>query len=242
MENHDKVSYFVVASLLIIFGVVGLVSCFVSQNRKTSESVLTQSLTQETQKNDIQDSVIETKNWLVYKNEKYAFEIKYPPDWSVKEHTAGELEVDVYKGNFENPDAVISVYPYGAAREGSFEELNLKPSSIKIGNLNKAVDYVLSDGTPWGAFLTFNKMPSSWNSYGFVMLRLKIDNHRVTYTRNGENVTSLILSCGIECYTADIKISAVGEVSANDRETQEEILKTLHFLNYDFNPVVGLIK
>jgi hypothetical protein len=66
-----------------------------------------------------------TKNWKVYRNEEFGFEIKYPRDWEYKIQDGGGMGID---------DGIIFT---NSKNQDNFIFFDLSPSGYYMGDVNK---------------------------------------------------------------------------------------------------------
>ena len=148
--------------------------------------------------------VIDTSNWQVFTNEEFKFSINYPPGWSVAEDSMrpfspmfsfylpdSQENSEELTGPFDHHQTGVthvSVYPLGIPTEGLFGQTAELSVDWSERFSEDSFLFVLEDGTPFAAYLRFNKHPRSWEEWGFVWLRLEINDEEIIYMENGEEV------------------------------------------------------
>src|SRR3989344_8749741 len=134
-------------------------------------------------------------DWETYRNEKYGFEVKYPPNWVVvedyqnstpliniikqKDDNVGEafapFSYPTYRGSTRTATYIsnFSIYPTGYPSEPPNWELVLR--NITLDESVKATsDFTLDDGTPFITGISFTNPPVTWDEYGFISIGLPV--------------------------------------------------------------------
>ena len=176
-----------------------------------------------------------------YRNIKYGFEITYPNTWQIYEDTTIPV-INVYKvGETQKPPftfhsdvTAISIFPEGIGTEGIIGE-TASTTVVFSEPVATAFDHVLGDGTHWTTFAHFKDSMHIWNEFAFVSARVAVqDLQQKCMTGEQEIDLDECLEFGIDHDGA--RLVRIGTIDANDRKTQEEILRSFHFLNPQMSP------
>jgi hypothetical protein len=185
--------------------------------------------------------------WQTYTNNEYHFSLSYPANWTV---TSGSINgdknipaINLYPSDskvtslpFDHFQSVanVSIYPLGIPTEGVVGET--QDLTLAVGEeVNQAHQYVLTDGTWWGAYITFKKPPTDWMPYGFMWARVSVPDLVVTCLRSLEAIK--IESCDP---TGGDVIKRAGSIDPTEQDTVKRIVASFHFLTDSDVPVVSV--
>lgn len=176
-------------------------------------------------------TAFDTGEWQTYRSEEFDFEIKYPPSWSVAESDEIAPMISIYKAgqsgapfnHFANA-LHMSIYPHGIPTEGVQSER--QEASVKVKGSSKANDLLLENGNVFASSYTFEELPASWEPWGFLWARGRIDNQGSKCIKDGEEIPRE--ECDI--FEGD-SIVVTGSVSASERALIEAMLQTFTFTN-----------
>ncbi|MEX0672559.1 MAG: hypothetical protein WDZ82_00975 [Candidatus Paceibacterota bacterium] len=190
---------------------------------------------------DVVDEGVDTSDWQTYTSDEYDFSISHPSDWTVASHAPTDDNIsetgmispaiNIFPEDADvsapfdhhNEVANVSVFPSGVPTEGVAGE---QEQSGMLFNTQpaEAFDYVLDDGTSWATLVRFEDVPESWEPYGFIWARADIADLEVECISDGEVVSSE--QC--DPLTGD-RVIRSGSVDNDQREIQEEIIKSFEF-------------
>jgi len=166
-----------------------------------------------------------TEEWRTYTSEEFNFEIRHPVQWKVSESYVGvapmitihkaviDVEEEPPFDHFANATHV-SIYPKGIPTEGV--SAPREEASVKLSNTNKANDLLMENGEVFASYYTF-EVPSSWEPWGFLFARTRIENLETTCTGD----------CDV--LFGDVVMRS-GVISERDRDIIEVILQTFKFI------------
>lgn len=182
-------------------------------------------------------------DWVTYRNDTYNFEIQHPADWIVTVSDEDfEPKINIYKENetakppFIHHSQVthVSIFPKGVGTEGV--ESDMATSTVKFAEpVQNSIDFFIAGGTPWATYTTFKKIPSSWDSFGFVWAGVKIENPSSDCVVKEESVPMEDCDLG-QARKPGAHIVLKGRVDAADRALEERMLATFHFLEESSSP------
>lgn len=229
-------------SFLTLLVLLFLISIVVFQVTSDEEDLLESGSGLDEQGGEEVEIEIDTQDWQVYQSEEFSFEISYPTDWQVSAHHPEQEDgagFIVPAINIYNPDTLsdtelpfdhfadvvgVSIYPEGIPTEGvSGDHFDV---SVQIEeDIEKALNYVLEDGTPWATIIWFRDPPESWEDYGYIWSRANVENLEISCIKYGEEGGPE--QC--EPLFGD-RIVRQGEVDQKQRAILEEIVKSFRFL------------
>lgn len=175
-------------------------------------------------------------NLVTYTNEAYNFSLEFPNTWNLfEDFESGSPIINIYKRvpginpPYDHFSAVphVSIYPNGLPTEGLVGEIVDVTESQKYINEDVAEvgEYVLDNGDVWARFITFKKVPKSWQSWGFVWARGEVKEYEEFCFSNGEEIS--VYECNV--FNGD-EIVRGGNISNGVNEIELEILKSFRFL------------
>ncbi len=180
-------------------------------------------------------SIDNREDWIVYENERFAFSLEYPPDWKVFEFTEevpspgfhilplGIDPGDVRAITHHTDITQFSVFPEGYPTEGIFGP-SRSSWAFFAGETEESTDYYLSNDEVWATMISPEKVPLSWNEYGFIWAGLKIEKHEVLCF-DGEKE----LPKGVCDPALGHEVRHSGSVDPLERLILEEILRSFRF-------------
>lgn len=140
----------------------------------------------------------DTEGSQTYENEELGFSLEYPDGWEVAEDTTPTNEpiISLYRPDevageppfiHHSEETHVSVYPQGIPTEGySGEQVT---STVNFtAPINRADDYVLSDGTAFATYANVEALPDGWNESGFLFAHTAIDNLQTECYRDEEEI------------------------------------------------------
>lgn len=190
-----------------------------------------------------QQPTVETKEFV---SPDYGFVLEYPSDWNeFSEHgqlspkfnfypsdslTDEELPLD----HFSN-ETHASVFPLGIPTENvKAQSISVRESDIEFPYdlTNDSRVFVLENGEPFAAYLKLQDSPDSWNSSGFVWVRVAVDNLETRCERNGEVISQQ------ECdpLVRGDEVIWSGEVNSDDWDTAVSIAESFSFRDSSETP------
>jgi hypothetical protein len=180
-----------------------------------------------------QNPITDEGSWQTYTSEKYGFQVSYPENWqvSVDEKIPG---IHIYKKGETKPDNLthhtvfthVSIYPEGIGTEGVQGQLATSTVHAAL-ETNSLFDYVLKDGKRWATFLSFTDVPKSWQPWGFLFARVKIDNEKAVCINKGKELP--VDQCDIGVEFIGSQIVRTGTIDEADRTIEEKILESFRF-------------
>lgn len=185
--------------------------------------------------NEIIDEEPEEVAWIPYENEEYGFKIEHPEDWIIGEFPDDMIspKFNIYKKGTDtsglpfthHSEAVthVSIFPEGIPTEGFFGE-SVETNVDFTVSVENARDFVLTDNI---RFATIANMPEGsvkWMPSGFVFAHTRVENMEVTCLRGGESIAADIC----DPLMGDTVVRS-GQINAEDRAIQQQILETLEF-------------
>lgn len=185
---------------------------------------------------DRSDGQSQSDTWAVYRSDKYGFEIKYPPDWTVAVDEEFEPKINIYKKDETTAPPFIhhhnvtqvSIFPKGIGTEGVDGET--VPSDIDFLEVTaQSIDFLLEDGARWGTYATFENRPPSWESFGFVWASARIEDSFSECVLNGEILPMERCDLGVD-RPAGANIVLRGKMDPAERDVEKQILETFRFL------------
>lgn len=194
----------------------------------------------------VEENKVDTSTWLTYENPDFNFKIMHPVDWVVYEapdHFAGPA-FNIYPKSYQasltsrelplihhSATPNVSIFPHGVPTEGVFGDT--VPSNVEFKEPPmRAFDFVLENGDRWATFAGYPYGPrnygedaKTWMESGFVWARADINNYSAVCLRGDKEMP--VESC--DFLGTDDKIIHRGEVNAEMRAIEVEILKTFQF-------------
>lgn len=167
-------------------------------------------------------------DWQMYRNERFQFQIQYPPNWTIEEAddaleprvTLTPVQVGVAPAK-RSPTASVVIYPRGTpgvVRLGAQETASIQHPYA----LEKAINFTLNDGSPWASEIHFLQTPSSWGPYSFIWLEAGVEGYI-------EHCQPLHQSAACDPLFGDNLIRD-GAVSKEDRQLTQAIFRTFRFI------------
>lgn len=216
----SKKKIIVLFLLLILFSIIFTISFF----KKNQTELI----------GNIKVSEIE-KDWVNYTNIEYNFSIDFPSSWRVSEYFVDANPIiNIYKPKFnynEPPydhfDDIpnVSIFPNGVPTESLIGEINHNSDIKLIEEIAEIKNYVLDNGEIWARMITFQDYPRNWKSWGFLWMKLEVNNLENFCSRDGQIIN--ILECNP--FGGDVFIRK-GQINKNLQKTQIKILESFHFL------------
>ena len=185
------------------------------------------------------------RGWETFESSDFGFAIPYPAqDWSLEADTSFHLSpkfnvylkppgvpLDLPMDHFANVDH-FSVYPKGIPTEGVFGRTVPFSGDAGFEFTPESKLYLLEDGTPFAAMILPAHPPQSWNSSGFIWMRLRIHDLRTRCQRNGEVVSPE--DC--DPMMRDDRIIRSGSVDEEVWRREQAMLRRFAFLAPDSAP------
>lgn len=186
---------------------------------------------QEEPKNKIKISE-NNPSWNTYVNKDYGFSIDFPVDWKVYEDSKTvSPTINIYlpkKGinpPFDHFAEInnVSIFPKGLPTEAVIGQF--QPTEIELDfKSDKAVDYVLEDGTAWATYISLDRNSEPWKPWGFIWSKIIIEN--VGYKCfDGKKEIDLDFCNPFE----GDEFIRNGQTDKEIREIEKEIIKSLKF-------------
>lgn len=171
--------------------------------------------------------------WNTYENTEFEFSFMYPRGWIVATGTLmGEPVISVFDASQPGATSTgadvhtlpvrVSVYPYGLPTEWGTDKRAQSKTIVSVPEAS-ALDFVLSNSTPWATLVNFVSRPPSWNEYGFVFGRAAIREEETVYYRGTATITPEQFN--LETDTVDTR----GYVDDVQWNTVSEILRSFEF-------------
>lgn len=172
--------------------------------------------------------------WQTYTDRTYQFSIDYPSDWKIaRDDLAGSPRITFYNPKqtggatppftHHNDSAVhVSIFPSGLPTEGVSGETVTTTVSTMV-TVDRGIDFILKDKTPWATMLTFKNPPSSWGG-GFVWAVAVVKSLDTTCLRGEQFIP--YEQCDV--LTGDLYIRD-GTVDESIRATEVRMLESFRF-------------
>lgn len=173
----------------------------------------------------------DSSDWQTYESEAYEFTLSYPSGWDVATDTTPTSEplISFYRPNKISTEAPfthhssethVSMYPQGIPTEGVSGER--KTSSVGfVAPINRADDYLLSDGTVFATYANVETLVDAWNESGFLFAHTAIDSLETECRRDGEEIS--MEQCDV--LMGDTLIRS-GEIDESVRAQQVQMLES----------------
>ncbi|OGY97859.1 MAG: hypothetical protein A2855_02180 [Candidatus Liptonbacteria bacterium RIFCSPHIGHO2_01_FULL_57_28] len=174
-------------------------------------------------------------DWVTYHSAKYGFEVRHPADWTVAVTEGVEPKINIYKmGEMAKPPFIhhnnvtqVSIFPKGVGTEGVDGETTT--STVKFAEpVEQATDFILSDGSRWATYVTFDKRPASWEPFGFVWASVQVNDPSSECVLDGQVLP--LNQCDLGDRPEGAKMVLGGTINKADRGIEEHILATLRFV------------
>jgi hypothetical protein len=189
---------------------------------------------QNNQKLEVEVEISENNpSWNLYENKEYGFSVEFPSNWKIYEDfETVSPTINIYLPNskveppfdhFADIDNV-SIFPKGLQTEAVIGQSQKTKIEFNFES-DKSVDYLLSDGTVWATYLSFDSLKEPWKPWGFVWTRNTIKDLEYLCMRNSYEISL------DECNPFDgDEFVRFGSVNPEIRLVQEEIIKTFKFI------------
>jgi len=196
---------------------------------------------QNSQKAEVEVEISENNpSWNLYTNTEYRFSIEFPSDWKIHE----ELETDnpiinIYlldtniKPPFDHFADInnISIFPKGLQTKAVIGEYQKAELDFNFKS-DKAIDYILEDGSVWATYISvwatyisFDSSKKPWKPWGFIWAKSTIDDLNYKCVRAGFEIS--LNECNP--FEGDEFIRS-GSTNIEIRKIEEEIISSFKFI------------
>lgn len=176
--------------------------------------------------------------WETFTSEEFGFSIRYPESWLFSVDTERPF-APMFSFYIPNDDMDhigpfdhhyvgidhVSIYPHGIPTEGVFGQTTSIPEDWRNDLTRESSLYVLEDDVPFAAYLRFEQSPESWEDWGFVWMRSRIQDEEIIYLIDGEEVDREVDPLG------DPRVTIVrrGEVDSEVWSTMKRVVESIEF-------------